>query len=124
MRPSKYLVCLVAITCLGLIYTHQQFLLIKANYSIKECEIRFSHLLDHNRELMYNVTTLESPAHLEAKLNATGVSYDVPMQWAMVKRAKSEPAYKLAKVAEGRNVVLGSILNFLVVKAEAQALEN
>ena len=81
-------------------------------------------MLDRNEKLMYNVATLESPASLEAKLEATGVNYDVPARWAVVKRLKSKPTYRLAKVAEKRNVVMGGIINFLTAKAEARPLEN
>ena len=71
---------------------------------------------------MYNVTTLDSPASLEAKLDAGGIDYDVPRQWAVVKEEKSESAYKFVKVAERRNVVLERLLDFMTAKAEAQAL--
>ena len=124
MRLCRYLGCLSIITCLSLLYTHQQFLAIKANYDINYYESQLSELLDHNKKLMYNVTTLESPANLEAKLSATGVDYDVPLKWAVVKRLKSRPTYKFAKVAESRNVVLEGIINFLTAKAEARPFEN
>ena len=124
MRVSRYFVFLFTVTCFALLYTHQQFLLISANYNIISSERELSHLLDRNKELVYNVTTLESPANLEAKLSATGMDYDMPVRWSVVRRLKSEPAYELAKVTERRNVVLESILNFLALKAEAQAFEN
>lgn len=124
MRLSKYFVFLFIITCIGLLYSHQQFLMIRANYTIKKYETQLSQLLDHNKKLMYNVTTLESPANLEAKLDANGIDYDMPRRWAVVKRFKSIPAYELTKVTERRNVVLERILNFMTVKAEAQAIEN
>ena len=124
MRLSKYFIFLFIITCSGLLYTHQQFLVINANYTIGNYETQLSQLLDHNKKIMYNITTLESPANLETKLNANGIDYNMPKRWAVVKEEKSKPAYELAKVAERRNVVLERILNFMTVKAEAQALEN
>jgi len=124
MRLSKYFIFLSIITCLGLLYSHQQFLLIKANYDIKIHQTHLSQLLDHNSKLMYNITTLTSPANLEMKLDTKGIDYDVPRRWAVVKRFKSGPAYKFAKTAERRNVVLEKILNFITVKAEAQPFEN
>ncbi len=124
MRLSRYFVFLAVITCCSLLYTHQQFLLINANYSIKKYEGQLSHLLDRNKKLMYNVTTLESPANLEARLDAAGIDYGIPTRWTVVKRLKSEPAYRLTEVTERRNVVLASIINFLTVKAEAQDIED
>ena len=123
MRLSKYVMIVFAVTICGLIYTHQQFILIRANYNIIDIETRLSHLLDHNKKMMYNVTTLESPAYLESKLNATGVDYNVPVRWEMVKRSKTESSYEFAKVPEKRNVVLEGIVDFLTAKAEARALD-
>ena len=124
MRLSKYLIVLFIIVCIGLLYTHQQFLRIRANYSISNFEAQVSQLLDRNKKLMYNVTTLESPATLEVRLHANGIDYDMPRRWAVVKRLKSEPRYELTRVAERRNVVIGRILSFMTVKAEAQVLED
>ena len=124
MRLSRYFLLLFLITFFSLLYTHQQFIIIRANYNIGTYENQFSHLLDRNKKLMYNVTALESPANLEAKLDATGIDYDVPMQWTVVKRLKSEGPYNLAGLAERRNVVIEGILNFLAMRAEAQSLED
>jgi hypothetical protein len=107
-----------------LLYTHQQYLSTYANYKIKQYETQLSQLLDRHKKLMYNVTTLEAPANLEAKLNSNGIDCTVPRRWAVVREVKSEVAYELTKVAKKRNVVLERILNFVTVKAEAQALEN
>jgi hypothetical protein len=124
MKLVRYFACLFTIICISLAYTHQHFLLISTNYNIKKYETQLSQLLDHNKKLRYNVTTLEAPASLEAKLSATGIDYDMPRQWAVVRRLKSTSSYEFAKVAERRNVVLEKIFNFMAVKAEAQAVEN
>ena len=81
MRLSRYFVILFIVTSFSLLYAHQQFLLIRTNYDIKCYEKQLSHLLDHNKKLMYNVTALESPANLEAKLKTAKINYDVPVRW-------------------------------------------
>lgn len=124
MRLSRYFCVLFIITCLGLLYTHQHFTLTRANYNIIKYQTQLSQLLDRNKKLMYNVTTLESPANLEEKLDANGINYDMPRRWAVVRRLKSEHAYEVAKAAERRNVAFERILNFMTVKASAQPLEN
>ncbi len=124
MRLSRYFIYLFFIICIGLAYTHQNFLIVKTHYSIKEAESQFLQLLDQNKKLMYNVTTLESPANLEAKLSMNGIDYEIPMKRTVVKRLKSEPVYRLAQVAERRNVVLEGIINFLTARAEAHPLIN
>jgi len=120
MRLSKYFIFLSIFTCLGLLYTHQQFSIIKVNYEIKKCENHILQLLDHYHKLMYNVTTLETPANLEAKLYAKGLKYDMPRRWLVVKGEESKPAYELVKVAKRRNVVLEKLFNFMTLQAEAQ----
>ena len=123
MRLSKYFLCLSFITIIGLVYSHQHFLITTANYDIIKHEDQLSQLLDRNKKLMYNVTALESPANLESKLCANGLDYDVPRQWAVVRLERESPAYDLAKVTERRNAVFERILNLMATDAEAQLLE-
>ena len=123
MQLSRYFLVLLIITCVGIGYSHQQFVHIRANYNIKHYENEISQLLDRNKKLMYNITTLESPANLEMTLKANGMDYDMPRRWAVVKRSKSKPSYELAKAAERRSVVFKKFLNFIAVKAEAQTLD-
>lgn len=124
MRISKYFISLFMFTLIGLTYSHQHFLIIEANYNIRRYETELSQLLDRNYKLMYNVATLESPATLEERLDNEGIDYDMPKEWAVVKRLKSEPAYEVVKAVERRNVVLEKFFNFLTVKAEAQPFEK
>ena len=114
MRLSKYFLCLSFITIIGLVYSHQHFLITKANYAIIKYEDRLLQLLDRNKKLMYNVTTLESPAHLEAKLSLAGVKFDAPKRWANVKIVESASMLKIARVAKRRNVVVDRIVNFII----------
>src|SRR4030043_661591 len=104
MKLSRYFMCLFMVTLIGLAYTHQHFLIVEANYSMKRYETQLSQLLDRNYKLMYNVTTLESPATLEERLDNEGIDYDMPKEWTVVKRLKSEPAYEVVKAVERRNV--------------------
>lgn len=123
MRLLRYFTCLFLFTCLSLLYTHQQFLFIKTNYNVIKCRNREAQLLDRNKKLMYNVTTLESPAALESKLSANGSDYDMPSEWAVKRRGKSTPAYGLEAVAERRNVVLERILNFVALRLKPELLK-
>ncbi len=121
MRLSKYLTMLILLTLISLTYTHQQFLLIKANYTIKSYETRLSQLLDQHKKLMYNVSTLESPATLEVRLKDEGIKYGIPREWAVAKGGRV-PRTSLEAVAERRIIVLERILSFIARKAEGQAL--
>lgn len=123
MRLSKYLTLIAIITCISLFYTHQQFLIVKANYDIKNCEIKVSQLLDQQKKLMYTVDILESPKILEKKLKGKGIKYTIPRSWAVVKEERID-AGTYYKVAEKRNTALERFFNFLTKRVEAQALED
>ncbi len=124
MRLSRYFTILLIVTCVGVGYSHQQFILIRANYTITDYEDQLSQLLDRHNKLMYNITTLESPANLEMTLEANAIEYDMPRRWAVVKRLKSKSPYEFARAAERRNVVFKKFLNFIAVRAEAQVLKD
>ncbi|MEA3305511.1 MAG: hypothetical protein U9R52_01700 [Candidatus Omnitrophota bacterium] len=81
MRLSRYFMILSVVTCLGICYSHQQFILIRANYAMQFHKNRLSQLLDRNEKLMYNIAALESPANLEEKLKNNGMDYDVAGRW-------------------------------------------
>lgn len=120
MSLKRYFAILITITFLSLCYVHQQFLIVEANYTIKKREHILSQLLDRNTKLRYNINALESPANLEIKLAASGIKYDAPKSWVVVRRAESKPAYRLAKNTERRNTLVDKFFNFIAVKAEAK----
>lgn len=123
MRLSKYLTALVLLTCCSLLYAHQQFLLIKANYIIKSDEVMLSQLLDRYKTLMYNVATLESPASLEIRLKNNGMKYAIPSEWAVAPERET-PVMGVATVSERRSVVLERFFSFIDRKTEARSLAN
>jgi hypothetical protein len=57
------------------------------------------------------------------KLAASGLKYNAPKSWVVVKRAESKPAsYRLAKNIERRNTLVDKFFNFITVKAEAKTI--
>ena len=121
MRLAKYFIFLFIITSLSLLYTHQQFLLIRANYSIKNYEERLSQLLDQHEILMYNVLTLKSPGNLENKLIAKNIKFEVPARWQVVQLIESERVKEEVEPSifeRGRTV----FLSFFTLKSEAEAV--
>ena len=124
MSLKRYFIILIMMTFVGICYAHQQFLVVEANYTIKKRERILSQLLDRYAKLRYNINALESPAYLEAKLQASGIKYDVPKTWVVVKRAERNPAYRFAKNTDRRANFVDKFLNFITVKAEAKTVEK
>ena len=123
MNLRRYLASIFLVACIGVSYAHLQFLITKSNYIIRERERKLAQLLDRNKKLMYNVTALESPSNLEAKLCENGEDYEIPRRWALVKKEKSAANYyELAKVEKGRSAVFERILSLVSVKADTQDL--
>lgn len=120
MSLKRYFAILTVITGLGVCYVHQQFLIVESNYTIKKRERVLSQLLDRNTKLRYTINALESPANLEIKLAASGLKYNTPKTWVVVKRSESRPAYRFAKNTERRATIVDKFLNFVAIKAEAK----
>ncbi|MBU4377087.1 MAG: hypothetical protein KKD29_06410 [Candidatus Omnitrophica bacterium] len=124
MSLKRYFAILTMITFLGVCYVHQQFLIVEANYTIKKRERILSQLLDRHAKLRYNMNALESPAYLEAKLQASGIKCGVPKTWVVVKRSERDRAYKFAKNTQKRANFVDKFMNFITVKAEAKTVEK
>ena len=124
MSLKRYFIILIMMTFVGICYAHQQLLMVEANYTIKKRERILTQLLDRYAKLRYNINALESPAYLEAKLQASGIKYDVPKTWVMVKRVESKPAYRFAKNTGRRANFVDKFVNFITVRAEAKTVEK
>ncbi len=122
MSLKRYFIILIMMTFVGICYAHQQFLVVEANYTIKKRERILSQLLDRHAKLRYNINALESPAYLEGKLQASGIKYDTPKTWVMVRRVERNHAYGLAKNTARRANFVDKFLNFITVKAEAKTV--
>ena len=64
MKLLKWVSFVVIITVIILAYTSQQIALLKISYQIGEAENLVTDALDQNRNLRYNVASLESPENL------------------------------------------------------------
>ncbi|MCK4994220.1 MAG: hypothetical protein KAS13_04140 [Candidatus Omnitrophica bacterium] len=64
MRLKNILVLAIISTCVCLGYVKQQIEVVKLSYSLRDKEKRLSDLIDHNRVLLYNNTSLKAPQYL------------------------------------------------------------
>ncbi|MBN1872112.1 MAG: hypothetical protein JW800_06010 [Candidatus Omnitrophica bacterium] len=124
MKLTKFFIYLTCITFISLFYVHLSFLIIESNYNIKGYEREISLLLDRSRELMYNVTALESPDCLLAKLDACGLKYEIPRSWTVSNRIKSDASYEVVNIVKRRNAVFEKIVSIITRDAVAKSLNN
>ena len=124
MRLAKFFASILILTIISLSYVHLSFLNIEANYNIKSCEKDLALLLDRNRELMYNISALESPACLLAKLDSCGLEYEMPRQWAVSRRYSGSASYEVANVVKRRNAVFERIVGIVSADQKVRSFGN
>ena len=64
MRLKNIAILAIISTCVCLGYVKQQIEVVKLSYSLRDKEKRLSDLIDHNRLLLYNNTSLKAPQYL------------------------------------------------------------
>ncbi|MDD5450233.1 MAG: hypothetical protein PHO42_06570 [Candidatus Omnitrophica bacterium] len=99
MKIRKFSIFLVLITCLALLYVHQQVQLLRISYEINFSEKEMSRLLDQNRVLVYNVTRLKSPVYLDNNFLAAKKDYAIPKQWQVIEVAAQKENRRPVAVA-------------------------
>jgi len=73
MKTNKFSFLLVIGTISALLYVHQQVQLLTISYEMEQNKRQFVSSLDRQRSLVYNITKLKSPVHLENSfLSANG----------------------------------------------------
>ena len=77
MNLKKSFFIIAFITCVALLYVHQQVELVKAGYGARGAEKERDMLLEHNRNLVYNIASLTSVPRLDSVL----LAYDTHMRF-------------------------------------------
>ena len=68
MRLKNIVIWAIITTCICLGYVKQQVEVMKLSYSLRHSEKRLSDLIDDNRVLLYNNTSLKAPEYLTAMI--------------------------------------------------------
>ncbi len=103
MKIHKFSIFLVFVTAVALLYVHQQVQLLKISYKINANEKDLTRLLDQNRALIYNITSIKSPVNLNKKFLASKKDYSISQQWQIVEVAapkEEKGAVMLAKIGK------------------------
>ncbi|MBI3008590.1 MAG: hypothetical protein HYY56_03645 [Candidatus Omnitrophica bacterium] len=116
MRISGFLMCLSIILVIGIVYVWQRTEMVKVSYNIIESENSVSLLLDQNRNLVYNVDSMESPRNLDMKLADNEIKFEMANDLRVInlsgKRA-SVYGYAGTQVVQNiKNFVFQTIGNF------------
>ena len=104
MRISGFLMCLSIILVIGIVYVWQRTEMVKVSYNIIKAENSVSLLLDQNRNLVYNVDSMESPRNLDMKLADNGIKFEMANDRRVINLSK-----KSASVYE--NIIDSNIKN-------------
>ncbi|MBI3317991.1 MAG: hypothetical protein HYZ90_02425 [Candidatus Omnitrophica bacterium] len=78
MKVERFLVCLLAGTCLALLVVQQKVSLIHLGYRVEELRKIKIDLLDQHRVIQYNVLALRSPVILNRRLAVADVKLTPP----------------------------------------------
>ncbi len=98
MRLKKIAVWAIISTCVCLGYVKQQVEVVKLSYSLRDKEKRLSVLIDHNRILLYNNTSLKAPQYLTGMIEQNELKLSWPDTAAVAKvRVKRGHPPQLAK---------------------------
>jgi len=120
MSLSKVLTVNIIITAAALMLVHQQVEITKAGYRIKQQRGTINEALDQNRALLYNISALESPRHLQKTLLCLGIEgFCFPAKETII-LAESKTRQKASEAVEGEGA-LSKVLAFLSISSEAQA---
>lgn len=128
MRPSQSMMLVIVMTCVALLYVHQQIELVKLSYEIECKEKCLKEMLDRKEHLGYNVNNLEAPSRLEGVLLARNIDVALPKKAQIVQgRQKAIIAQNPAPIksaAVERRSGMNKIFEFLGLGAEAHAKER
>lgn len=114
---KKLVLPVVAITGLFIAYVYQQIGILEVSYRINDKEELAAKLSDEYQKLEYQVASLQSPNHLEARLAKSRVQMVAPRNIVIVKKVvKHNDEMHLAK-----NSVLLDWKRWLGFESEAQA---
>ena len=77
MKSFRIIFLIALITFISLGYVHSEIEIIKLGYTVKSNHVKLTKLIDQNRILMYNVSSLKSPSYLEKALIAYNKSVEL-----------------------------------------------
>ena len=117
MRTYKIIVVGMMVTVLSVCYVHQRVEIIKAGYTLQESRRELSHLIDHNANLMYNLSELESPRYLLTSLCGEEIEF-------AKHRSIRTDSYKITfagpSVEEKEEGIVGRVFDVFTLRAEAK----
>ena len=100
MRLKNIAISSIITTCICLGCVHQQVVMVKLGYRLRDKEKALGELIDRNRILLYNNTSLKAPQYLAVKLKQNERDLCLPDPTAVAKvRIVRKGRKQLAKSA-------------------------
>ncbi len=78
---KRFVVFVVMATLSSLMYVYQEIEAVQVGYRIRKQIEEKTQLLDHARNLKYNISRLKAPADLEKKLSDRNIVLGAPQAW-------------------------------------------
>ena len=107
-------------TVVAMCYVHQRVEIIKTGYTLQENKKYFSHLVDQNSKLMYNLSRLESPKNLLSSIDIDSIEF-------AGQRAQLSDAYLLTRIDQQKEYVVDGLIerfmDVFTVRAEASSCD-
>jgi len=123
MRTSKVILLISIFFLFAFLQVYIQTETIKLGYKTKQNEDNLEELVDNNRVLRYNISTLESPAHLDKHIlnNDSDLKIVNPVQILSLNNNRKPKVLALSKTAKTDNqFVLALKQIFSAKQAEAK----
>jgi len=121
MRTTRFLLIVSIATVFCLLYVHQQLMLVKLSYQLKDNQKKYSNLLDQNKIIKYNIACLKSPKKVEDMLAAENIKLVMPPVWHVVKIAGEENTNRRLASNDGSSRTSKGLFSFLSLKRVAVA---
>ena len=99
MRIARFLSGFIVVTCVALLYVHQQLALVKLSYELRKNNKVFCELLDQHKFLAYTIESLKSPQKVEKVLARRNVNLAIPPVWQVVKVSQESSERNLSGFA-------------------------
>ncbi len=118
MNLKSVFCCVTFMTFLCIGYVSQQTAIVKLSYELRIRENRFNEIIDHNRVLVYNNSSLKAPRYLAGKLEQNSRQLCLP-DMDSVAKVKLVRRLDVQPVKSSFNRLKQNLLDVFIPKAQA-----
>jgi hypothetical protein len=117
MKLSKFLATVFWVTCISLLYVHQQTEVFRLAYVGGKKQALFQELLDKNNILRYNIGSSASLVQIASKISKT-TDFQMPDTYRLVRLTPSSEGLRFVEQPVKKETILSRIFG---IKRQAEA---